>query len=639
MNAAGGLNAAGDPALLALEQTANAHLREGDESAAERVSREILARAPDHPGALATLGLALHFMQRFGEAEAVFERLATLQPQEIAHWVNLGTARRAGGRPDEALPAYARAAALGEASADFLYNVGLTHLARSDFLAAQAVFGQALAKSPGDAELHVALARASYEALDTNAALTALAGWSGFEGLETQVLADIAFLSMNLGDEKGATAALERALADPEPAPAAALTLVKVLERTNRVREATALLARVRALPGAAEETRDIRAAEAQLAQRAGEHEKAALLFRQEIADAGAFENRHYALFPLAKSLDALGRSAEAFDALREAHASQQAHVLATAPAVALRGAPTMEITRYGCDPADVAAWRDADAPDIADSPVFIVAFPRSGTTLLELTLDAHPDLVSMDEQPFLQNALDDMVGLGIDYPAALAAATPAQLQYLRAGYWERVDTKVKLAPGQRLVDKNPLNLLRLPVIRRLFPASPIVLAVRHPCDVLLSCYMQHFRAPDFALLCRDLPTLAHGFRRAFDFWYEQSAILAPRVLEVRYESFVTQFEPGVRALADFLALPWRDAMLEPGAHAQRKGFISTPSYSQVVQPVNARSVGRWSRYAAQFAPVLPVLEPLLARWGYPTAPGAGGTGAAPGAPGLPNSR
>jgi hypothetical protein len=179
------------------------------------------------------------------------------------------------------------------------------------------------------------------------------------------------------------------------------------------------------------------------------------------------------------------------------------------------------------------------------------------------------------------------------------------------------VRRKVVLQPGQRLVDKNPLNILRLPVIRRLFPHARILLAIRHPCDVLLSCFMQSFRSPEFALLCADLRTLAVGYRRAMDFWYEQQAILGAAVREVRYESFVADFAPQVRDICDFLELPWDDNMLTPGTHAQTKGFISTPSYSQVIQPISSKSVGRWRAYESHLAPVVPALRPYLERWGY----------------------
>ena len=187
----------------------------------------------------------------------------------------------------------------------------------------------------------------------------------------------------------------------------------------------------------------------------------------------------------------------------------------------------------------------------------------------------------------------------------------------MRGKYWERVAKKVKLAPGERLVDKNPLNILRLPVIRRVFPNARILLAVRHPCDVILSCYMQQFRAPDFALLCRSIESLALGFRRTFDYWYAQSALLAPAVHELKYEDFVRDFESGTRAVTDFLELPWAESMLRPAERAQAKGYISTPSYAQVTQPVNSKSVDRWRRYEKHFADALPPLEPYLARWGY----------------------
>jgi hypothetical protein len=159
--------------------------------------------------------------------------------------------------------------------------------------------------------------------------------------------------------------------------------------------------------------------------------------------------------------------------------------------------------------------------------------------------------------------------------------------------------------------------LLRLPVIRRLFTNARIILAVRHPFDVLLSCFMQHFRAPDFALLCVDLPTLGDAYRRSFDFWYQQAELLRPAVHEIRYETLVENFDAEIRALTRFLGVEWSDAMLTPAQHAQAKGFISTPSYSQVIRPVNKKSVARWRHYARHLEPVGATVAPYLARWDY----------------------
>ena len=142
---------------------------------------------------------------------------------------------------------------------------------------------------------------------------------------------------------------------------------------------------------------------------------------------------------------------------------------------------------------------------------------------------------------------------------------------------------------------------------------------MRHPFDVILSCYMQHFRAPDFALICRDLPSLAAAYAKTLDYWYAEAELLHPQVREVRYETLVGQFEPEVRALAEFLELPWNDALLSPQQNAQRKGFISTPSYAQVVKPVHSGSVDRWRRYAGAFEPLEPIVAGQLERWGYAT--------------------
>ena len=128
---------------------------------------------------------------------------------------------------------------------------------------------------------------------------------------------------------------------------------------------------------------------------------------------------------------------------------------------------------------------------------------------------------------------------------------------------------------------------------------------------------MQHFRAPDFALICRDLPSLAAAYAKTLDYWYAEAELLQPQVREIRYETLVEQFEPEVRALAAFLELPWNDALLSPQQNAQRKGFISTPSYAQVVKPVHRGSVDRWRRYAAAFVPLEPIVAQQLQRWGY----------------------
>jgi hypothetical protein len=98
--------------------------------------------------------------------------------------------------------------------------------------------------------------------------------------------------------------------------------------------------------------------------------------------------------------------------------------------------------------------------------------------------------------------------------------------------------------------------------------------------------------------------------------------MVAAAVHELKYEDFVRDFESGTRAVTDFLELPWSESMLRPAERAQAKGYISTPSYAQVTQPVNSKSVDRWRRYEKYFPDALSPLEPYLARWSYAGAAG-----------------
>lgn len=600
----------------ALVQRGFALLQNGQFAAAERCAEQALGAEPGLSAALNLLAIALNGQSRNAEAANAFTTLTRLEPCNIAHWVNLGTTLRAVKRYAESLVAYERAAQLGETTADFYYNVGLLHIDRGDFEAARSTLARAHAMRPDDVEIAYHLALACAETLNNFQGTAALGNWQRMPGLSTEMVARIGNVLMVLGELGGAERALALAEQDPAPDAGALVQLALGFERANRLEAANRRLEQLKRHPGRNAVSADLKLAEARLAQRAERHEEAARLFAELVRECPEPERRHYHQFPLAKSLDVLGRHGEAMVTLLDAHASQVAWIRATQPEVAERKRETMRVTRFGCDSEDVARWSQAGSPSAADSPVFIVAFPRSGTTLLEQVLDSHPRLRTMDEQPYLQYAIEKLAGEGVHYPDRMAPLSLQQLDAARQHYWSLVRRSVVLEPGEQLIDKNPLNILRLPAIARLFPNARILLAIRHPCDVLLSCFMQHFRA-EFAWQCRDLETLALAYRRTFDYWYQQQAILHAAVREVRYETLVAQFEPQVRALAEFLDLPWTDALLEPGENARRRGFISAPSYAQVVQPVHSRSIGRWRPYARWLAVMLPQLQPYLERWQY----------------------
>jgi len=282
-------------------------------------------------------------------------------------------------------------------------------------------------------------------------------------------------------------------------------------------------------------------------------------------------------------------------------------------------GAPPAPIAVPNVTAADYAAWPSFAAPDARNSPIFIVGFPRSGTTLLEQMLDAHPGLQSMDENPFFNRLADTLKRHDSRILGSLDVLRQFDVDELRKQYLLMVSEKIERRWDAQLVDKNPLNMLWLPFIHRLYPNAKYILAIRHPCDVLLSCYMQNFRASILLTASATLERLAHAYVGVMQVWLKHVDVFQPRVFVSRYEDVVADTAAQTKRLAEFLELDDPSPMLQFDRHARDKGFIGTPSYSQVIEPVNTKGLNRWVKYRPYFEKALPILDPMLKHWGYST--------------------
>ncbi|HYN45196.1 MAG TPA: sulfotransferase, partial [Allosphingosinicella sp.] len=258
------------------------------------------------------------------------------------------------------------------------------------------------------------------------------------------------------------------------------------------------------------------------------------------------------------------------------------------------------------------AGWPDAEADKDRPAPVFLVGFPRSGTTLIDTMLMGHPAVHVLEEEPILQR-----VGEALGDFARLPELDAGEIDRLRALYFAELDAFDPRARDKMVVDKLPLNILGAPLIHRLFPDAKLIFAERHPCDVVLSCFMQNFDLNDAMANFLDLGDAARLYDLVLDFWTRARAILPLDVHAVRYEALVEDKEAEMRALLAFLGLTWDPAVLDNEGIALRRGPIATPSYAQVAQPIYARASGRWERYRDQMAPVLPLLAPWAERMGY----------------------
>jgi hypothetical protein len=169
------------------------------------------------------------------------------------------------------------------------------------------------------------------------------------------------------------------------------------------------------------------------------------------------------------------------------------------------------------------------------------------------------------------------------------------------------------------LVDKNPLTMNLLPLVRRLFPNARIILAMRHPCDVILSCFIANFRLNDGMSNFLRLETGAELYDLSFTYYEHVQALMPMPTHVVTYEKLVADRENELRSLFDFLGLDWHDAVLDHQKTALERGPVKTASYAQVVEPIYTRSAGRWLKYRKHLEPILPVLDPWIRKFGYST--------------------
>jgi len=245
-------------------------------------------------------------------------------------------------------------------------------------------------------------------------------------------------------------------------------------------------------------------------------------------------------------------------------------------------------------------------------APVSLVGFPRSGTTLLDTFLMGHPDVTVLEEIEFL-DPVERILGKIPDLPERSAA----ELAEARSAYLDEMAKHLPADAGRVVVDKLPLKLLAVPYLHAMFPDLRIVFAQRHPCDCVLSGYMQAFALNNAMACFLDIRDAANYYDAVLTFWTRACDAFGLNFRTVAYEDVVSDPEGALRPVIDFIGLDWQAGLLDHRATAKARGAISTPSFDQVVQPISGKAVGRWRNYREQLEPVLPILMPWAERLGY----------------------
>lgn len=550
-------------------------------------------------------------------AVAAYRAAVAAKPNDHAAWNNLGNAALDADDPETAIAAFSRSLAIAPGSLVVLRNLGKALGADGRYQESVERLEGALQIDPGNPTTLLELGRALNRTGAHGNALARLGDAARIDRRNPEIFVAIGLTFAELGEfdraEQGYRFGIQ---ADPHYAQAY-LNLGILLEQANRLGELDELAAAAEAGNVDANVQRFLQAL---IARRKGDDQGALALARTVEGEA---IDRALVAQLIGQLADRTGETDAAFAAFTEMN-----RAMAREPA-ASRFDGT-EHRRYAEELAQlttpdwVASWRPAVPGSEPPAPVFLVGFPRSGTTLLDTVLMGHPATQVFEEEPFMarvRGALGDM--------SRLAELGEADVNALRNVYFEALAAVAPAEPGKLIIDKLPLNLLRAPLIHRIFPDARFIFALRHPCDAVLSCYMQNFKVNQAMASFLDLENAARFYDAAMDYWMRCRNLFDLNVHELRYESLVADMESELRPLIDFLGLEWDDRILDHRRTAGDRGVIRTPSYNQVTEKIYARARGRWERYRNHMRPVEPILAPWAERFGYGGLDAPGGREAA----------
>jgi Flp pilus assembly protein TadD len=308
----------------------------------------------------------------------------------------------------------------------------------------------------------------------------------------------------------------------------------------------------------------------------------------------------------LGDALDGLGDTVAAFAAYTEANLRfAEVNAGPNAPPVARRQVEEIDAALANLE-ADT--WKSV-APDSACKAaghIFLIGYPRSGTTLVEQVLATLPEVVTLEEAPTLTEVEPYLNTQGI---VALQTLADEDATRMRAAYWQRVEAAGADVAGKTFVDMDPFKNIALPAIARLFPDAKIVIMQRDPRDVVWSCFRRAFLFNPVTYEFTSLKRTARHYDAVMRLTDRCLQLLPIHAHKLAYEDLVRDFDGVTQRLCAFVGLPWSPTIRNFSTTA-RLGRVKTASAAQVRGSLFDGS-GQWQRYADQLKPILPILD----RW------------------------
>ena len=321
-------------------------------------------------------------------------------------------------------------------------------------------------------------------------------------------------------------------------------------------------------------------------------------LSKVALSDDAPAREVYQACFALARMAEAGNNMEAAFDWYRRGHAANRKASPIDMPAELAEMARIGELVEADANrPEDEGDEPAATMTETGPNPIFIVGLPRSGTTLSERILGAHPDVFAAGEIADFSKIVVDVTGTGkiSEQIQRLNRKTIGEIRKRYLGALRAYDPNVKF-----VVNKTPANFLRAGLIRRVFPDAPILHTHRHPLATCLSLYTTPFAAPmRYADDLGDLADYYRAYQKLMSVLFETDQ--NGKLFDLPYEDLVAEPEKVARAYLAHCGLSWRPECLE---FYREEKAARTASMTQVRRPINRDSIGKWRRFAPYIGPL-----------------------------------
>lgn len=562
------------------------------------------------------LGEALRKSGQVEEAIAVLKDTLETSSSNPNAWLTLGTCYQQKGIHEEAISAYEEALKLDPKNSTPLNNLGIIFMEQGELQKCMEVLQKGIECDPNNADIYNTFGLALQKAGSIQAAISRYKRAVELKPDFLEALNNLGVSFKEMKEFGQAEECYRKAISVNDKFIPSHVNLVEILEKRNRISDAQqALEFAKKQITGHSSE---LMISQLQLNYRTGDTSNFYNIL-EKIDENELSEARRVSYFKLKGDYyDKLGQFDSAYNAFKKmnklAKLSSNYNAEKATEYFKLFQSCLAELQSVKTKPEAKTISKDSKYDDRI-SPVFLVGFPRSGTTLLDSILRSHSQIDVIEEEPMLDRAASE-----IKRASAISSLEDTgieQIERARARYFKEQDKYLPDSSGSVIVDKLPLNILKLPLVARLFPQSKVILAIRHPLDSILSCWMQNFELNLSMSNMIDLNRIVDFYCVAMGIFAESKTRYNLKTTLIRYEDVVDDLEGSISNLLEFLDLEWEDKLVDFHKTASARAFIKTPSYSQVVKPIYTSSTERWMNYKDKLTPYDAKLAPWLSYFGY----------------------